>query len=143
MSSTSSQLREIHDKNSQNQQRLLQRLNNREQSHLHSALLVGLLLHLQLDGEDFGLASSLASGPGLCEGCELAALQHKLASRELPQHQPGRGLGLRLLAALGRLHWLDLCELLLARHRLACCRTGLGGLLEDQGDALCFTTLQS
>lgn len=38
-------------------------------SHLNSSLLVGLLLHLQLNSEDFGLPSSLASSPSLGQGC--------------------------------------------------------------------------
>lgn len=112
-------------------------------SHLDSSLLVGLLLHLQLDCEDFGLPTSLTSCSSLGQGGQLASLKHQLASRELTQHQSSWGLGLLLLSPLGCLNLLNLCDLLLGRYPLTCCRGSLGGLLENQGDPFCFSALET
>lgn len=106
------------------------------------SLLVGLLLHLQLNGEDFRLSSCLTCSSCLRQGCELASLKHQFASRELTEHQPRWSLGLLLLTSLGGLNLLDLCNLLLGCYSLTCC-SSLGWLLQDQGDPLCFTALES
>lgn len=47
-----------------------------------------------------------------------------------------------LLPGLGGLNLLDLCDLLLGCDSLTCCSASLGGLLENQGDPLCFATLE-
>ena len=100
----------------------------RVHSHLNSPLGVGLLLHLQLDGEHLGLPASLAHCPGLGQGGQLTPLEHQFSPGELPQHQPG----LALLGGAG-------CH----AHRLGLCgvSAGLGGLLEHQGDALGLAAL--
>lgn len=108
-------------------------------SHLNATLLVGLLLHLQLNCENFGLPSSLACSSCLGQGSQLAPLEHQFAPRELTQNQFRWGL-LRL-ASLCRVNLLDLGDLLLGCNSLTCCR-GLGGLLKYKGDALCFSTLE-
>lgn len=104
-------------------------------------MLVGLLLHLQLNGEDFWL-SCLTCSSCLRQGCELASLKHQFASRELTNHQPRWSLGLLLLTSLGGLNLLDLCNLLLGYSLTCCSGTSLGRLLQDQGDPLCFATLE-
>lgn len=88
-------------------------------THLDS-LLVGLLLHLQLNGEDFGLSPCLTRCSCLRQGCKLASLKHQFASGELTEHQPRWGLGLWLLTSLGCLNLLDLCNLLLGCYSLTC-----------------------
>ena len=96
--------------------------------HLNSPLRVGLLLHLQLDGEHLRLPTSLAHCPGLGQGGQLPPLEHQFSPGELPQHQPG----LALLGGAGR-----------HAHRLGLrgVGAGLGGLLEHQGNALRLTAL--
>ena len=96
--------------------------------HLNSPLRVGLLLHLQLDGEHLGLPARLAYCPGLGQGGQLPPLEHQFPPGELPQYQPG----LALLGGTAR-----------HAHRLGLrgVGAGLGGLLEHQGDALRLTAL--